>query len=210
MSKEVEIKIRVLSAQLDRIEKWLQKNAQFVSEENHREFYINDPNKSFYFINDEGIKDANDYFRIRTSKNGKASICLKQWQPDPKRPGQHTHCEEYETLIDDSDSMIKLMEAIGYKDKVVVEKYRRKYKYDSFEIVIDDVKDLGVFIEIEYKGKFEDVYKARNLIFEFVRDKFGLDSINMQNRGYVSMLINPDYDFGEIVNISKADYESNN
>jgi len=47
---------------------------------------------------------------------------------------------------------------------------RKTYRYDDLEIVIDDVKELGVFVEVEAQGQYANVYDATVRIHSFLRD----------------------------------------
>jgi uncharacterized protein YjbK len=99
MHKEVEIKIQITEEQMELLSSWLSTNAQDKGETRQVEYYINNPDNSFCFDND-GMKDANAYLRIRTTDKGD-SICLKKFHPDPEKPGRHTHCDEYESDVKD-------------------------------------------------------------------------------------------------------------
>ena len=68
------------------------------------------------------------------------------------------------------------------------------------EIVFDDVAGLGTFIEIEIKDKkLESVESGKQKIYDLLR-KIGFSEIKQFDRGYLSMFLNLDYDFSEIVN----------
>lgn len=56
---------------------------------------------------------------------------------------------ERELEISDGDKMIEVLGLIGYKQVPVVDKKRIKTTYQDMEIVLDVVKDLGEFIEVE-------------------------------------------------------------
>ncbi|MBD3232077.1 CYTH domain-containing protein [Candidatus Dependentiae bacterium] len=104
----------------------------------HKEYYLDNPNDSFFFINSQGKKDALRWFRIRLTNKGD-SACYKNWHVDPKT-GNTTHCDEIEVKLVDGMQTLKLLEAIGFTDKRIMEKTRQKYSVDGFKIVIDNVK----------------------------------------------------------------------
>jgi len=47
---------------------------------------------------------------------------------------------------------------------VVVEKFRRSFIYKEYEISIDEVKGLGDFIEVEYKGNDQNIDKVLSFL----------------------------------------------
>lgn len=56
---------------------------------------------------------------------------------------------EIEVNLDNVDFGIKLLEKLDFNESFVVSKIRDIYKYNDFEIAIDQVEQLGSFIEIE-------------------------------------------------------------
>ena len=58
-------------------------------------------------------------------------------------------CIEHELEISDKDEMEKIIEILGFKYDVQVDKKRIKTKFKDMEIVLDSVKELGEFIEAE-------------------------------------------------------------
>jgi len=56
---------------------------------------------------------------------------------------------ERELEISDGAKMIEILGLIGYKESISVDKKRIKTNYKDIEIVLDDVKGLGEFIEAE-------------------------------------------------------------
>jgi predicted adenylyl cyclase CyaB len=56
---------------------------------------------------------------------------------------------ELETEVNDFESLIKLFSALGYNEKMIVEKKRRLWKLGGCEVALDELSLLGCFIEIE-------------------------------------------------------------
>ncbi len=196
MSIEIELKIKITDEQLMLLTKWLTDNAEFKGEENHREVYLNNPNSTFFFTQKHGgYKDTMDYMRIRFSNKGD-SVCLKHFYEDPKRPGETTHCDEYEYNVSDGEMALKLFEQLGYTDNTWMEKRRKKYDIKDFGIVIDNVKDLGIFVEVELKKEVDNIDEGKQQILELLKN-IGIKKFLMQTRGYMSMLWNPGYEFGK-------------
>src|SRR5687767_3917012 len=112
--KELEIKFRLPDKDLNILSKWLSKNAKFIAEEEHEEYYFDHKEVPFTYINFEGLKDAADYLRLRKEKSGKHSICLKRWQKHPLHKDKYTHCNEYEFEVSSVDQAKELLENLGY------------------------------------------------------------------------------------------------
>lgn len=193
MGKELEIKISLDKKDSKIFKNWLEVNAKFDKEEEHEEWYLNNPNQTFVFER-HGVKDADNFFRIRKTNQNEASVNLKLWQKDPERPGHHTHCIEHQFKTSDLKSTRELFLALGYTDITEVHKNRTIYNFNEFEIVIDNVKNLGEFFEIELKEDFENPRAGHKKIKLFLK-MTGITKFMEYDRGYVSMLWNPNKDW---------------
>lgn len=91
------------------------------------------------------------------------------------------------------------MKLLGFKDFTLVDKKRKVYTYKNFEIVVDAVKGLGEFTEIELTDSDGSVPIKQEFqrIYDFLK-QIGFKQIRSQQRGYVSMLWNLDKDFTKI------------
>ena len=54
------------------------------------------------------------------------------------------YCDEHEVSVSDAKQTLELMETLGYTERTIVDKIRNVYRFDMFEVVIDNVKDLGL------------------------------------------------------------------
>jgi len=199
MQKEIEVKIQISDAQLAGLEQWLEKHGQFKGAVNHEEYYLDNPTAPLTFMSPQGYKDAIYYLRIRRNRQKGDSVCLKKWYGDAKT-GEKTHCDEWEFTVSDGKTALELFEALGFTDATPIKKVRRIYLIDQFEVVIDDVENLGIFVEVELKEQVKDVQYGLNLIYDFFK-KMGITSFKKQERGYTSMAWNPHYDFGQQVDL---------
>ena len=78
------------------------------------------------------------------------------------------------------------------KPVVVVNKKRRKYIYQDYEVALDTVEGLGDFVEIEYKGKQKvDVKEITAEMIAFLK-QHDCGKIELNNGGYPYMLLFPE------------------
>ena len=198
MSKEIEVRIQIDESFLESIKSWLDTNAEYQGEIRHKEYYLNNPSSTFLFTAPEGYKDARDFLRVRFTPEGD-SFCLKRFHDDPvaKRP---LYCDEHEVTVSDGDTVLELMRSLGYTDQTLVQKIRNTYRFDDFEIVLDRVTNAGLFMEVELKVEVANAQVGLKLIYDFLRS-IGVTKFKLQTRGYVSMLWNPDYNFGTEVEL---------
>ncbi len=102
--------------------------------------------------------------RVR-NQNGSYIFTLKISQSN------HQDCIEREMEITEGDKMIDILKLIKYAEAPVVDKKRIKTNYKDIEIVLDEVEDLGSFIEAEKIVKSEnkeDRKKTQEELFAFL------------------------------------------
>lgn len=80
--------------------------------------------------------------RVR-KENNKYFFTLKVHQQNRQ------DCLEKELEISDGSKMLEIIKILGYKQVPTVDKNRIKTKLNDIEISLDEVKDLGEFIEAE-------------------------------------------------------------
>lgn len=114
--------------------------------------------------------------RIRREKGG-AKLTLKIPQ------GAHLASKETELNISDPEAMETILVALNYSQSLaVVEKTRRKTKWHEYEICIDEVVDLGKFVEVE---TFSDlsIKEVQEDLFLFL-ERLGVKREQRVSRGY--------------------------
>lgn len=82
-------------------------------------------------------------FRIR-KQSGKAILTMKY-----KASSRSRDNHERETIIEDASEMTDILERLGYTHGVRIHKHRRIAKYNDLELCLDEVDDLGTFVEVE-------------------------------------------------------------
>ncbi len=105
----------------------------------------------------------NEHFlRIRERSDGKYIFTVKQ----SKSHAVLTK-SEHETEILDKEELEKALFLMGYKIANQVVKVRQTAQYKDFEICLDEVEELGSFIEVE-KMSDGDVDEVRRELNEFL------------------------------------------
>jgi len=80
--------------------------------------------------------------------------------------------DEYEVAVGDVLMLKRIMKKMRARVEAVVEKQREYYRKGRLEIVLDSVKKLGKYVEVEIQGK--DTLYNRQLIIKFL-NKLGID-----------------------------------
>ncbi|TSC55658.1 MAG: putative Adenylyl cyclase CyaB [Parcubacteria group bacterium Gr01-1014_18] len=91
---------------------------------------------------------------------------------------------EYETEVKDPAVLHNILLVLGYTPEVEVKKMRRKGKLGKYEVCLDEVEQLGTFIELETLTD-EDVDPAKVREDLFVElESLGLSRFDEETRGY--------------------------
>ncbi len=84
--------------------------------------------------------------RVR-SKNNECSITYKD---DVFDNGKWLYSNEYETKVESVAMIKEIFNKLGLVKFIEINNKKETYIYNNYEIVIEDVKDLGIFMEVEY------------------------------------------------------------
>ena len=181
--KDIEVERTYLIANIEKFTKWLEENAKLVYEKHEIDDYYTPAHRNFLLK-----KHPEEYLRIRRAEK-KSKVTYKKWHT-PEGQMQGSHCDELETEVGDPETLKKIFTALDFKYLVTVDKKRKSYMFEDFEIEIDDVKEVGLVCEIEIKGEFATIDEAVVKIKEFA-SRIGLKELAQDdelNLGYAFMI----------------------
>ncbi|MCC7572937.1 MAG: class IV adenylate cyclase [Candidatus Methanofastidiosum sp.] len=163
---ELEMKARIDKYSRGRIDQILKKSV-FLEERLEEDIYFSSPMRDF--------KQTDEALRVRYSGN-KAILTYK----GPKLDKISKSREEFEAFV--SGDIELILQKLGYTKIMDIRKKRKVYQYNDFTLLIDDVEDLGEYIEIELKSEnIKDIAKIENLF-----DSLFLES---ERRSYLELLL---------------------
>lgn len=177
MAKNVEIELKFKLLNAPAVEKFLTAHADFNYKSFQHDIYYNAPDRDF--LADQS--NISEWLRIRVEKD-KAQINYKDWQP--RENPIKTHCKEYETEVASFEQLSLILDALSFTKLIEVKKTRRAWNYKDVEVSIDDVEELGQYLEVEYKGDaLEDVAQVRAYLHEIVAE-LGAKTEGLDLKGY--------------------------
>lgn len=140
--------------------------------------YFYPPDRDFT-VNDDGREN------LRVRKNE-----LKQELTYKKvfyKQGIYSHSIEKNVSISDASEMVEILKIVGFRVHFIVDKEREVFDEERFHITLDRVKDLGFFLEIEWRGEVEynDIEKIKQFCLKRAQE-LGLEKI--QDKGYLRLL----------------------
>ena len=87
-------------------------------------------------------------FRLR-EKQGKAFLTYKK---DYYNDSTWVYSDEYETEIGDILNTKQIIKSLGFIELLKLSSRKKYYYFDDYEIVLEVVENLGIFLEVEYKA----------------------------------------------------------
>jgi adenylate cyclase, class 2 len=85
--------------------------------------------------------------------------------------------------------MLEILKMLDFKEIIVVEKTRNSFEYNDIIFSIDTIKDLGNFIELEFKtNKFDTEEKS----LEYIKENLSTLKIEVGNQifaGYPQLVM---------------------
>ncbi len=158
---ELEILVEVFSSYdnaLDELKKF-----DYIQENLTEDIYYIDPLRGTLLPQNCRL---NASFRLR-SKGCRSYITFKK---DHFQNDKWLYSDELETEIGDFVTGQQILEQLGFKKLVNLKNLKRVYKYQSYEIVLEKVEGLGVFLEVELKEQIKEseVVERKAEIQEFI------------------------------------------
>ena len=122
--------------------------------------------------------------RVRDS-GGKYMLTYK----GPKKDDETTSRDEIEIGIESASEMVKILGELGFYEICVIKKLRKTYHLEDLIITLDNVTDLGEFIEVEGKANNDEEFEEKKgEIFKLLK-KLGLSTEAISQRSYLEMLL---------------------
>jgi len=139
--------------------------------------YYDAPHRSF--------ADTDEALRVRQEvEEGEETVKLTY--KGPLIDSESKSRREHETTVEDPNALRGILEGLGFTPAYTVEKDRTFYRYDGYTITLDDVRDLGTFVEVEREA--ERVEPAREGAVA-VLERLDLDPTAQIRTSYLGLLL---------------------
>lgn len=182
--KNVEIEIQVQVENSKPLRAFLETKAEATGASRQIDQYFTPVHRNFI-----AVKPVAEWLRVRDAE-GRYSLNYKNWHYTEN--GKSTHCDEYETKVENLEQLQLILKALNLKPLVTVDKQRATYRYKEYEIALDHVEGLGDFVEVEYKGtNNENPTEITDQMVTFLKD-LGVGKMYRNYVGYPFQLLFPD------------------
>ncbi len=129
---------------------------------------------------DRKLQAADSGLRLRTCRalDGSQQISTTLTYKGPRAAGKMKAREEVETAVSDPSASATILQRLGFGEVVVYEKRREAWQLDECEVCLDELPQLGWFVEIEGPSV---------ATIEAVAGKLTLDMESLLRETYVEM-----------------------
>jgi adenylate cyclase class 2 len=172
---EVEVKVAADHATVrDRLDSL---GAERVGRVRQTDTYYDAPHREF--------AETDEALRIRREAN-ESGEKTKLTYKGPLVEAESKTRREHETVVADETAIEGVLEGLGFDPAFVVEKDRTFYRYDGYTVTLDDVTDLGEFVEVECEADEAGLETVREDAIAVLRE-LGLDPDEQIRTSYLGL-----------------------
>ena len=179
--KEIEILVQIYNDEktvLDCLEQF-----EFMGNKRTIDTYYTDPLRNDLKPDSNGRLTA--CFRTR-QKDGKNYITYKK---DHFNGDKWLYSDESETIVDSMETMEDIIKSLGLVQLLKIDNSKQTYKHKDYVIEFESVKDLGLFLEVEFCTDDDvDVIEIKSEIQKFI-DSLGIQVSKELNAGKPELML---------------------
>ena len=180
---EVELKV---PADLERVRTRLESlDATPEGQVVQRDTYYDAPHRSF--------PETDEALRIRReSSRATPETAARLTYKGPLVDDDSKSREEFETAVDDGETMAAVLEHLGFEAAATVRKDRERFSLEGYTVTLDSVADVGEYVEVETDvERGADLEPARDGAVD-VLERLGLDPDDQVRTSYLGLLLEGD------------------
>jgi len=140
---------------------------------------------TYYDAPHRDFAETDEALRVRRERGGDG-VTVRLTYKGPLVEAASKTRREFETAVTDPDAIEGILEGVGFSPAFTVEKDRTFYRYDDYTVTLDDVTDLGEFVEVETEA--EAVEPARDGAVAVLRE-LGLNPDEQIRTSYLGLLL---------------------
>ncbi len=156
------------------LQKFLELAPKFISLSVQSDIYYNAPHRDF--------EKTDEALRIRVS-NGLAEVTYK----GPKIDSETKAREEINVKIDDYQKFDNILRSLSFISIRSIDKVRRQYEFEGANITVDEVEDLGRFLEVEVLVE-DNFDAAKQHVFSILK-RAGVEKEKLTRESYLELLL---------------------
>lgn len=126
--------------------------------------------------------------RVRPVDERSADTTARITYKGPLLEAESKSRQEFETGIDDGETMHGILDGLGFSPAATVTKERESYALDGYTVTLDAVEGLGEFVEVETETESAAIETAREGAHR-VLERLGLDPSEQIRTSYLGLLL---------------------
>lgn len=131
------------------------------------------------------------FLRIRIQNGEKVIMTAKS--PKAKQGNESLVKREHEIVVSSADEARNILSMLGLREAVRVVKKRQSAKHEGYEICIDEIEDLGFFIELEKIAEEKDAAQIQKEMSAFLAT-LGILPEDQVKKGYDILMLERNQD----------------
>lgn len=159
--REIETLVKVVSP-IAEVQEKIRQIATFREAVRIRDVYWSDPRRLNPTPGGRGMVNA---LRLR-NKGDRWFLTYKHDNMDDT--GTWLYSDEYETEVQDGKIMHSILSHLGFKERVTVNMQRHYFDTAEYQITLEEVENLGLFLEVEAKSSDGDPVDIQHSIADFI------------------------------------------
>ncbi len=180
MDREIEVKLEITEKDYEKYLSLLLENGFNHTKKEQNDIYFSPKHRPFF-----GGDIDDECLRIRIMSDKYILSYKKIFFGDSD---DDIHLEEHESDVSNLEQTIKILECLDIERVLTLHKIRDSFMYeDIFEISLDNVFDLGYFIEIEVKDNTLSIEEANHKLKDLI-SSLNLSLSHRNLDGYANML----------------------
>jgi adenylate cyclase class 2 len=142
---------------------------------------------TYYDAPHRDFAETDEAIRIRSERDlANGGVTVKLTYKGPLVEAESKTRKEYETVVESRDAVKGILDGLGFTPAFTVTKERIFYELEGYSVMLDDVADLGSFVEVEIEA--ETIEPAREGAISLLRD-LGLDPAQQLRTSYLGLLM---------------------
>ncbi|MBN2142869.1 class IV adenylate cyclase [Candidatus Woesearchaeota archaeon] len=139
--REIEVLVELSSSKEDAL-----RALKSFREEGNREVV-----DTYYFHpSSDDLKPVRGSLRNCLRIREKSGTCLLAYKNDHfDGEGKWVYSDEYEVVVSEGNTMKTILRLLGFRELLTIRNRKHKFMHDQYEIVLEEVTDLGLFLEVE-------------------------------------------------------------
>ena len=174
--RELECKLRCTPADHARVRESCEKMG-LVRQDEIREL------DQYYTTENRNFLQEDRALRLRRVQKGLEQMCKITYKGPNRTPGIQDR-EELETRVEDGETAARILSALGCRVLAQVDKRRETYRLEPLSVCLDQVAELGSFVEVELLSEEENVERL-----EEIRRELGLEAAQLEGRTYLELIL---------------------